>query len=326
MQRINNDIKTENFKQIYLLYGEESYLVRQYTNRLKEALLGSGDKMNLNVYNGKDTEQAKIISMAETLPFFAERRVIVLENSGYFKSGGEELAQYLATPCETTYFVFAESSIDKRSKLFKTVQKSGLCVEFPRQSEDTLVKWVLSLLKKENKQISAGAMELFLSKTGTDMEYISRELEKLICYCMDKSAITEVDVETICTYQVQSDIFDLIAAIGKGNPREALDLYYQMLEKREPSMKILVLMERQFNQLLQIRQLLEKRYSNQQIGEKVGLKPFIVGKLAATAKRFPMPVLKKALEACVETEYGVKSGQITDKMGVELLIVEYATK
>ena len=121
MKQINEDIKQGNFKQIYLLYGEERYLKRQYKERLRKALCGDDDTMNTHFYEGKDISIGEIIDLAETLPFLAERRVIFLTDSGLFKSGGEKMAEYLASPNETTYFVFTESEIDKRSKLFKTV-------------------------------------------------------------------------------------------------------------------------------------------------------------------------------------------------------------
>ena len=116
MQRINEDIKTGNFKQIYLLYGEERYLRRQYRDRLKSALCQEGDTMNTHMYEGKDISVGEVIDLAETLPFFADRRVIFIENSGLFKAGGEKMAEYLSEPNPTTTFVFVESEIDKRSK------------------------------------------------------------------------------------------------------------------------------------------------------------------------------------------------------------------
>ena len=98
MQRINEDIKTGNFKQIYLLYGEERYLKNQYTTRLRKALCQDGDEMNTHFYQGKDFSLGQVIDLAETLPFLAERRVMFFKDTGLFKSGGEKLAEYLANP------------------------------------------------------------------------------------------------------------------------------------------------------------------------------------------------------------------------------------
>ncbi|MDE6816246.1 MAG: DNA polymerase III subunit delta, partial [Lachnospiraceae bacterium] len=91
MNRINEDIKTGQWKQMYLLYGEEAYLRKQYRDRLKAAIAGD-DAMNCNFYEGKNLPVGEVIDLAETLPFFADRRLIVIQGSGLFKSGGEELA------------------------------------------------------------------------------------------------------------------------------------------------------------------------------------------------------------------------------------------
>ena len=110
MQKINEDIKTGQLKQAYLLYGEEAYLRKQYKDKLKAALCADGDTMNFHYYDGKEVSVPQIIDLAETLPFLAERRVIIIENSGLFKHGGEELAEYLKAPCETAFFVFSQLS------------------------------------------------------------------------------------------------------------------------------------------------------------------------------------------------------------------------
>ena len=324
MQRINEDIKSGQLKQIYLLYGEEAYLRKQYRDRLKNALTAEGDTMNYSYFEGKNISVGAVIDLAETLPFFADRRVIVLENSGLFKSGGEKMAEYLAEPAQAAYFVFVETEVDKRSKLFKTVSAKGTAVEFPVQSEGTLKKWILGMIKKEGKRITEPALDFFLVKTGTDMENIRKELEKLMCYCMDKDAVSEQDIEEICTHRVSNHIFDMVNAIADKQQKKALDLYYDLLALKEPAMRILFLIARQFNMLLQVKELKGKGYDNKAIGGKVSLPPFIAGKYVTQAAKFKKDDLRDALEACVEAEEAVKTGRMNDVMSVELLIVRYS--
>ncbi len=324
MQRINEDIKTGQLKNIYLLYGEEAYLRKQYRDRLKSALTDEEDTMNYNYFEGKGVSPGAVIDLAETMPFFADRRVIIIENSGLFKQGGEVLAEYLNEPPVTSCFVFVETEVDKRSKLFKMVSAKGTAVEFPIQSEETLQKWVLGMIKKEDKKISGSALRYFMEKTGTDMENIRKELEKLMCYCMEKDAVTEQDIEDICTHRVSNHIFDMVNAIADKKQKAALNLYYDLLALKEPPMRILFLIARQYNMLLQVKELKVKGYDNKRIGEKVGLLPFIAGKYAVQASKFSGADLRSALEACVEAEEAVKTGGMNDVMSVELLIVKYS--
>lgn len=324
MQRLNEDIKTGQLKNLYLLYGEEAYLRRQYRDRLKDAIIGD-DTMNYQYFEGKNIAVGEIIDLAETMPFFAEKRLIVLENTGLFKSGGEQMAEYLTAQAESTSFLFVETEVDKRSKLFKTLQSKGSVTEFGVQDEGTLKRWILGMMKKEGKQISSGNLEYFLEKTGTDMENIRKEAEKLFCYCMDKDTISREDIDEICIKQLSSHIFDMVSAIADKQQKKALELYYELLALKEPPMRILFLIARQFNMLLQVKELHKKGFQNKAIGEKVGLPGFIAGKYMTQAGRFTMDELKNAVEACVEAEESIKTGKINDNMSVELLIIKYSS-
>lgn len=321
MQRINNDIKENNFKQIYLLYGDERYLKKQYTDRLHKAMCTEGDSMNTHFYEGKDISVGEIIDLAETLPFLSERRVIFISNSSLFKSGGEKMAEYLAAPNETTFFVFTESDVDKRSKLFKAVQSNGCVVEFAVQDENTLKRWIAGIVGRDGKKITEKTVQLFLTKTGTDMENIQMELEKLLCYCMDRDVVTDEDVEVICTNRISNHIFDMVNAISAGKTKEALSLYYDLLALKEPAMRILFLIARQYNLLLQVKELKQKGFGDKDIASKIGVPPFTVGKYVAQASRFKTSDLKAFVKRCVEAEEAVKTGRMNDVISVEILIV-----
>lgn len=333
LKTIDEDIKTGNFKQIYLLYGTEGYLKKQYRDKLKTALTvqddgdmmgGMGSDMNFNAFEGKETNPKEVIDLAETLPFFAERRVILIENSGFFKNACEELAEYLPEAAPSTYFIFVEEEVDKRSKMYKTVNRSGRAVEFATQSEELITRWILSRLKKEGKNITGSVMQLFLSKTGTDMGNIDRELEKLICYTLDKDVIGAEDVEAIATEQTTNKIFDMVNAIAEHNQRRALDLYYDLLTLKEPPMRIMYLITRQFQILLNIRDMAQKGFDNQTMAKNAGIPPFAVRRNLTQAKGFTAAQLKQALYDGAELEEAVKTGRMNDQMAVELFLMKYS--
>ena len=324
MKSILEDIKTQNFKQAYLLYGEEAYLKHQYKNKLKNALLPEDDTMNFSRFEGKGTEIPNVIDLAETMPFFAERRLIQIEDSGFFKNACPELAEYLPTMPPETYMVFVESEVDKRGKLYKAVKASGRIVELGRQDEKTLTAWILSQMKKEGKSIRRDALDLFLEKTGDDMENIANELEKLLCYTAGKDGVEYTDVEEICTVTTENKIFDMIRAVAEKRQKQAMDLYYDLLSLKEPPMRILFLIARQFNQMLQLKDLRAQGYDSQTVASKAGVAPFIAKRSLAQAAKFELPVLQQAVEDCVEMEQAVKSGKLGDRLAVEMLIIRYS--
>ena len=324
MQKLLQDIKNQEYSQIYLLYGEEDYLRKQYRDKLKAALIDDGDTMNNHYYEGKDTKIEEIIDLAETLPFFASRRVIVIENSGWFQKGGDKMAEYLPGLPDTSYFIFVETQTDKRSKLYKAVNKLGRVSEFASQDEQTLKRWILGMLKKEGKNITALDLQFLLERMGTQMAHIKTEMEKLLCYTLEQTEITRADIEEICTKRVQNQIFDMINAIADRDQKKALQLYYDLLTLKEPPMRILALIGRQFNLLLQVKELKKKGYSGQVIATKTGLHGFVVGKYEKQATKFKTAELREALEACVEADENVKTGKMNDVMSVEILICKYS--
>lgn len=322
MQQLIQDLKNQTYKQMYLLYGEEDYLRKQYRDKLKEALVSPDDTMNYHYFEGKDINVGEIIDLAETMPFFADRRVIILENSGLCKSGGDALADYLKQPAESVVIILVEAQTDKRSRLFKVIKEQGRASEFIVQNEQTLKRWIASLAKQDGKKISEATAEYFLEKTGTDMANIRTEWEKLVCFAMDKEIVEVSDIDAVCTQRVSNRIFDMVAAIAEKRQKEALDMYHDLLALKEPPMGILALIARQFNLMLQVKELQQKGMGGRQIADKVGLAPFIVQKYERQASRFKMRELKDALSACVEADEAVKSGRLNDVLSIELLIIE----
>lgn len=165
---------------------------------------------------------------------------------------------------------------------------------------------------------------MILDKTGAGMDYIRQETEKLVSYCQGRDVVTVEDVEKVCATQTTSHIFDMISAIANKKQQQALDLYYDLLELKEPPMRILYLIVRQFNGILQVKDLMSRGISGKEIASKIGAAPFVVGKYQAQAKYFEMNTLLDALNECAKTEEAVKQGRLNDRLGVELIIIKYS--
>ncbi|MEG0687898.1 MAG: DNA polymerase III subunit delta [Hungatella sp.] len=321
MQILNGDLKNQTFKPMYLLYGEEAFLKKSYKKRFKEAISGE-DTMNYHYFEGKSPDIQEIISLAGTMPFFGNRRLIQIEDSGFFKNAADPLVEYLPTMPDTTCIVFIESEVDKRSRMFKKVKELGYAAEMTRQNVTQLSAWAGSILNQEGRKITAHTMELFLSKTGDDMENIRMELEKLISYTVGRDVIRDQDVEEICTVRVTNKIFDMVAAIVSRQTKKALDLYEDLLALREPPMRILFLIARQFNQLLQVKELMTDGRDKGSIASKLKMQPFVVSKIMPQARAFSREQILSYVNLCVDAEESVKTGRLGERLAVELLITK----
>lgn len=319
MQTINEDIKSGQFKPVYLLFGEEAFLKQSYKKRLKEAIVGD-DTMNYNYFEGKGLDVKELISLSNTMPFFSEKRLILVEDSGFFKSASEELAEYLPNMPDTTCIVFVEEAVDKRNRLYKKVKDLGYAAEMKRQDSSQLARWAATILQQNGRRITAQTMNLFLERTGDDMEMIRAELEKLISYTMGREVVTAEDVEAITTVQVSSKIFEMVNAIVTRKTRVAMDLYEDLLTLKEPPLRILFLIGRQFNQLLLVKEMNSQGLDRGTIASKLKIPPFVAGKVISQAGVFSKEQILSFVESCVEAEEAVKTGRLSDRLAVELLI------
>ncbi len=324
MKSVIEDIKTGSFKQIYLFTGQEDYLRLQYRDKLCKALMPEGESMNFSRFQGKGTDIQEVISLGETMPFFAPRRLIVLEDTGFFKSACPDLPEYLERLPEYLYLLFVETEVDKRNKLYKAVKKLGRVVEFGVQDDRTLTRWVLGMLKRENKKITQQDMELLLLCTGNDMGNIEREVDKLLCYTMDREVITAEDIQAVCTTRTTNKIFDMVRAVTERNQKKALQLYYDLLALKEPPMRILFLLARQFRQLLQVKELSQEGLDQSAIASKLGIQGFVARNCSNLARSYTKEALEQAVEDFTQAEEDVKTGKLGDVLSVELLIVKYS--
>lgn len=322
MYRIDQDIKSGKIKNLYLLYGKERYLLLQYKNKLLKALSASDDNMNYCHFDGKDVNPTAIIDFAETMPFFADYRVIYINGSGFGKSIPDKLGDYLLNIPSTAVIIFVEEEVDKRGKLYKAAKSLDSDIEFVMPNDFTINKWIASRLNSSGKNITNEALTLFKEFTGADMGNMDKELEKLISYMGEEYAITPEHVRAICTEQLSSKIFVLVDALVRRDKKTALSLYYDMIALKEPAAKILFMITKQYNILLQLKEMQAIGYNADAMAPVVGLSSYIVSKNLKQAQGLDSPTIRRIVERAVDYDTRVKSGKIADNYAVELLINE----
>lgn len=324
LKNIIKDIEKNELKRVYLIFGEEKYLIRTIKNRMIKGLVNDGDTMNFTKFAGKDSSVKEIIQTCDTLPFFAEHRVVLLQDTGFFKTSNDEMAEYMKDIPESTVMIFIESEVDKRNKVYKQVKNIGYICECSRMNRSELSRWILVRLNKENKKITKENMNYLLEKLGDDMENILSELDKLISYTMGRDVIDTDDIDAVCISEITGKIFEMVDAIGSKNQKKALDLYYDLIAVREAPMKILYMLTRQFNIMLQVKEMAQKGKSAGEMAKNMGMQSFIINKTLSQCKNFKLSAIRNAVNYCLKMEEAVKMGNMNDKMAVELVIVKYS--
>ena len=331
MKELKKQWKNGEFGRCYLLFGAETYLLKDYETALEKALLPEGtEMMNHDIFEEKRATAAAIMDAAETFPFLNEKRLVTVKNSEFFQKGGrkeegEKLKEFLADIPESTCLLFIEEKVEKTSALYKAVVKQGQAVEFKKLTEKDLGTWIKKLCKDNQKQMSESVLGLFLQTVDHDMENMEGELLKLIAYKGEESEIKAEDIRAVCTVSLEARVFDLVKAVAEKRPEKAVQIYRTLLSMKESPYMVLSLITRQFRFILETKLLSESGMTNETIAAKLEIRDFAVKEYLRQSKRFSARVWKDAMKDCLETDLNIKSGKAAEETAVELLIVKYAT-
>ena len=318
---VNGDIRLNAFKPLYLVFGDESYLRLQYRDRLKAALTPLAGDMNVLYVNGAETDPDELIAFAETMPFFSNRRVLFVEDTGFFKTGCRQLEAYLKDPSKTAVFVFVETAVDRGGAMFKRVRDRGRIVPCEELTEDMLAIWIGRRLKEEGKAVQNAAVDELLARTGTDMSRIASELEKLIAYTGDRDGITKKDVQAVCSDFIDGRIYELTDALAERNREKAIRCYRTMLAMNEPPARIMISLIRQFELLLRISEMHRMNAGMDTMMRVTGKRDFVVSKSIRQSRAITEPVLRSLLELCASNDRAVKNGLLDKHIAVEMVLV-----
>lgn len=325
MKEIDEAIKSGKFKRVYLLSGEEVYLVKKYFDAIKKAVVDPAtEMMNYNYFAGK-ADVDNIISACDTLPFMSENRLVAVKDSKLFEAGrkddSEKLKDYIQNIPESTVLCFVEDKADKRSGLYKEIKKYGCCAEFSFLKDRELIGWVCD----EGKgRIKSDVAEYLIKCVGTAMESLEGEIDKLLNYLPQGEPVTRQVIDSICTKSPETNVFDMVEAIGKKQPARALEIYNNMLRMKQSPFYVLKMTARQFKLILECKYLHGKGLSEAEISERLSLRNFVVRGCLSQAKNFKTRVLVEALKDCAKCDMDFKSGKISDRLGVEVIILKYS--
>ena len=348
IKALENSLKRQVISPVYLFYGDETYLRDQYLEKFKSLLPDECRDFNMDIIDGRDTALGSIINMATTLPFLAEKRLVIVKNADFFKakrknqrkgdkgekdeaveekpdSSEDNLIGYLESPVDSTCLIFCTDSVDRKRKIYKRIEKNGQVVQFAQLKGRDLTEWINRTARKLGKTIDPAAAAGLVTAAGNNLRQLRTELEKLACYS-DSSVITAADVEMMVSKTAELSIFELVDAVGDRNYSKAIRLAREMVFLGEPVIRILYMIARQCRLLLQAKSLLETGVSARETAGLMQVHPFVAQKCIGQARNFTPGELKSSLEKILETDADIKGGKQEAVLALELLIIALCEK
>jgi len=289
--KIVNDIKAGNIKPIYFLMGEEPYYIDKLTEYMEANLLSEDEKgFNQTVLYGRDVSVDDIVSTAKRYPMMAERQVVIVREAQELSRSIDKLESYAENPMPTTVLVIAYKykTLDKRKKLTKFLDKTGLVYESKKLYENQVGDWLKRVLVGKKLNIEPKAAAMLVDFLGTDLSKIANELDKLAIILPQGSTITPEVIEENIGFSKDFNVFELRKAIGERNVKKAYQIAQYFADNPKDNPLVLTVGQTFgfFVQLLKYHGLKDR--SPKSVASALGINPFFVKEYDVAIKNYPM--------------------------------------
>ncbi|WP_312562925.1 DNA polymerase III subunit delta [Anaerospora sp.] len=330
---------------IYLLYGEESYLIRELEHKLTVELLPPDEReTGLAVFENEPSSE-ELVRLIESVPFFGSKNVILVRNAAMFRSrkasvqaesadaaeetadaGSERLITLFANMPDYTNVVFiGGDKIDKRKKIVKAIEKYGSVIELAPLKVKDVKPWVMAKLAEKNKKLTADAMEHLLNIVSimpqVSLGFLAGELEKACLYTKTKTSITRDDLMAILSIVPEVSVFVMLEALSQKQVSRALQLLGEQLSTGELPFRLLALLARQVRHLWQAKLMAGQGFSQQDVANEFKVPLFIGEKLIRQSRAFSAEQLKAGILRLAAADRDLKTGK-ADGHVLEQFIIE----
>lgn len=350
--QILTDLKRRIFKPVYFLSGEEAYYIDLVSDYIEKNVLDESEQeFNQTILYGKDVDLNGIISAAKRFPMMSEYQVVIVkeaqnlrelgkgsssdddddEPSSKKSSGsfGNALAAYLQHPQTSTILVFCYKykTLDKRSVVYKSLQKNHVFLETKKMYDNQLPDWITSFVQERKFKIGPKASFLLAEFLGNDLSKVTNEVDKLLINLKEGEEITTDLVQDNIGISKEFNIFELQEAIAKKDILKANRIinYFSDNEKEHPSVMTLSSLYGYFTKVLLYHFAPDK--SKFAVAQTLGVNPFFVDGYAKAAQNYGTAKLKSIFSYLKEYDLktkgvdnaGVDNGELMKEMLFKIL-------
>jgi DNA polymerase-3 subunit delta len=328
----------------YVLHGEDEFSRSEVLAEMK-AKMGDPAMADLNTtfLEGRKVTLAELMHTCDTVPFLADRRLVIVEglltrlqgrgkgkadkgteHPTWKKEYLEELIAYLKRLPDTARLVFVEGeSISPNHPVLKMAladKERGHAREFRLPTSGKLRRWITDRVEKKGGEIETSAAEELAAFVGSDLRLLDQEFDKLISYVDRARPITKADVHLLVSYVQQANVFEMVDALGRRDGEQALNLLHRLLEDGEHPLSLLGMIVRQFRIMIQVKDLAEHGVPPAKIGAQLGLHSFVAEKGLRQSRNFSMEQLETIYRKLLETDLAIKTGRMDPVLALDMLM------
>lgn len=322
---LKKQIRENKIGNLYLFFGDEAYIKEVYIEKIKEMTPDAGfEDFNRITIDEKALTPDAVDDALESFPMMTDKKLIIIKNSGIFIKAREDVKEFwqdrIKKIPDYVTLIFDEVGVDKRSALYKAAAKAGHVTEFEYLGETDMIAWIEREARKSKRTISRNAAAYMVGICDEGLSYVKNELDKLISFC--ENEITVSDIDRIVTKSLSARVFELTDAILAGDAAAAVSLCEGFKAVKESAFKILYLLSGTFDKCLRSQLMASEGASYSEIGEKTGLKPFLVKKYLENGKKFGENYLVNRIMRVAEIDLSIKEGAVDEWVALEQYVLE----
>jgi DNA polymerase-3 subunit delta len=272
---------------------------------------------NLEVLYGDDkigdqpVEPEGIINKASSVPFLAQRRLIIVRRTESFTVDQlERFLPYLEKPSSSTCLIFISSKTNFNTKFYKKFRSEGVAVLFDEMKAKQILPWIKKTASEELGMTMDGEACAYLhAVVGNRPRELYSELEKL--HLRYGRTVSLDQVKEAVSHSRVYTVFELMDAVSTKDCGSSLRIMKRYLEEEDPRdapLGLISMLNRQVRLLWQAKTVLLKRGGAQEVQKKTGLTGFPARKLIEQAPRWTEKELENALKRLRWSDDRLKSG------------------
>ena len=313
-------VKANSVRGAYLFEGVEENIKAAALAALRGQLLPEGlEELNENLMDNPSTDA--LIAAAETLPFLADKRLVVVREHPALAGkaeADERLTEYMAHVPDSCVMVFlCRGKADARKKLYRAIQKHGAVVTFSPLSDAELNAWIIKAFSALGKRCAPQTASLLAFTVGNDTALLRAEMEKIAALCGERENVADEDVRAVATRSIECTVFEMVDAVVAGQEGRAFSLLKDMLLSGSDRIGILAMLLRQYRLLQHVKIMQFEKKSAQEIKQRLGVAPFAAERCIRQAAAYSGKEIKQAVDICLDTEYRIKSGRLNQEGALE---------
>lgn len=327
-QVVYKELETKKLRPLYFFYGDESYLLDQMPDRFKFATLDeSAYDFNLNIYYADDASVSTVRETVETLPVFAQQRLVIVKNAHQFnESDWAELDPVISKPVDSTVLIFIADKVDKRKKFFKTISENAAVVEFKKPYDNQVPGWITYIAQNYAVKITNEAIHKLHRLVGNNLSEIDSEIKKLKSYkggAPDVQVTIELaDVNQVVSLSREENVFDFTKAIGQKDRCRALEQLVQLLDQGQNEVSIVQLVARHMRILLTIRSGMDQGLGGAKLASIAKVPAYFIEGYCDQAQQWPVKKIEEALVLLQETDKALKSSPLSSHLWLENMVIK----